>query len=128
MKKSFLVFALAGLLSLPSVVLAEASWYGSIRAGWQNDETQGLANYGSRWGIKGSSEVSDGLAAVYQFEDSIDVTNANATHPAGRLSYVGLSGGFGTITLGHIWKAGYNHFGGIVESLFGTAMLKHLAA
>ncbi len=77
-----------------------------------------MANYGSRWGIKGSSEVSDGLAAVYQFEDSINVTNANAKHPAGRVSYVGLSGGFGTITLGHTWKAGYNHFGGIVDQSF----------
>ena len=77
-----------------------------------------MKNYGSRWGIKGSSEVSDGLAAVYQFEDSIDVTNANKTHQSGRVSYVGLSGGFGTITLGHIWKAGYNHFGGIVDQSF----------
>ena len=29
----------------------------------------------------------------------------------GRLSYVSLSGGFGTITVGQIWSASYNHYG-----------------
>ena len=30
--------------------------------------------------------------------------------PGGRLSYVSLSGGFGTITLGQIWSASANHY------------------
>ena len=31
----------------------------------------------SRWGIKGTSEVSEGLTAVYNFESKINTTNAS---------------------------------------------------
>ena len=35
--------------------------------------------------------------------------------PGGRLSFVSLSGGFGTITLGQIWSASANHYGFAVD-------------
>ena len=35
---------------------------------------------------------------------------------SGRLSYVGLSGGFGSVTLGQIWSASYNSFGAITDN------------
>jgi len=120
MKKLLTVSLLGVLLSIPSVVFAEASWYGSIRAGIASSDADGdgqaetgVANFGSRWGIQGSNEVSEGLTAVYTYETGIDVTDAS--QGAGRLSYIGLSGGFGTVTVGHIWGAAYNHFGGIVD-------------
>ena len=133
MKKLITVSLLGVLLSIPSVVFAEASWYGSIKTGIQSSPSvtteadpdatppvtevktteTGVADFGSRWGIRGSSEVSEGLTAVYNYETAIDSTDASAGD--GRLSYVGLSGGFGTITIGHIWGAAYNHFGGIVD-------------
>ena len=72
-----------------------------------------MADFASRWGIQGSSEVSEGLTAVYRYERKID--SSDASDPGGRLSYVGLSGGFGTITVGQVWGAAYNHFGGIVD-------------
>ena len=110
-------------LSLPSVVLAEASWYGSLRAGWESNAAgqAGVVDNGSRWGIKGSSEVSEGLSAVYRFETKIDSSNAGS--PGGRLSYVGLSGGFGTLTIGQVWSAAYNHIGGIIDTphKYGTS-------
>ena len=92
MKKLLTVVCLSGLLSVPSVVFAEASWYGSLRAGIQSSSTTGVADYytTSRWGIMGSSEVSEGLTAVYRFEHRINA--ANATQPSGRLSYVGTVG------------------------------------
>ena len=115
MKKLFTVSLLGVLLSIPSVVFAEASWYGSIRTGVESNDSNntGVADFGSRWGIQGSSEVSEGLSAVYRYERKIDSTDAS--DPGGRLSYVGLSGGFGTITVGQVWGAAYNHFGGIVD-------------
>ena len=115
MKKLFTVSLLAGLLSMPSIVLAEATLYGAIHTGVENDASgmTGVADFGSRWGIKGSNEVSEGLSAVYQYERNLDSTDAS--DPGGRLSYVGLSGGFGTITVGQLWGAAYNHFGGIVD-------------
>ena len=102
--------------------------YGSIRTGIESapidtaaagaatvdyKQKTGVADFYSRWGIQGSSEVSEGLTAVYKYETAIDSSSAGAG--AGRLSYVGLSGGFGTITVGHLWNAAYSHFGGIVD-------------
>ena len=123
MKKMLMVSLLGVLLSIPSTVFAQASWYGSIRTGISSEPDlnefsipipakTGVADFASRWGIQGSSEVSEGLTAVYRYERSID--SSDASEPDGRLSYVGLSGGFGTVTIGKIWGAAYNHFGGIV--------------
>ena len=124
MKKSFLVFALAGLLSLPSVVLAEASWYGRIDVNWKNapagdDKSKsysGVTSNGSRWGVKGSNELSDGLTAVYQFEAGINAANADTGKDNGRLSYAGLSGGFGTLVVGKVNAAAYGHAGVVVNN------------
>ena len=131
MKKLLTVSLLGVLLSIPSVVFAEASWYGSIRAGIESDDSNnsGVAGFASRWGIRGSSEVSEGLTAVYQYERGFDSTNATES-AQGRVSYVGLSGGFGTVSVGHIWAAAYNHFGGIVDQAqwygsAGPANLRH---
>ena len=115
MKKLLTVSLLGVLLSIPSVVFAEASWYGSIRTGIESNDSNntGVIDLASRWGIQGSNEVSEGLTAVYRYERKID--SAIADDPGGRLSYIGLSGGFGTVTIGQIWNATYNHFGGIVD-------------
>ena len=101
---------------MPSVVFAEATWYGSLRGGLESSSGSDLKFFdgGSRWGIKGSNEVSDGLTAVYNFEHSISTTNAGL--PGGRLAYAGLSGGFGTLTLGQVWSASYNSVGAITDT------------
>ena len=74
----------------------------------------------SRWGIKGLSEISDGLSAVYRFEQKINSAKANQSGGSadGRLSFVGLSGGFGTITVGQIWSASFNSVGAITDNSF----------
>ena len=200
MKKLLITVCLSGLLSVPSAVLgaemAGASLYGSFRAGLKfgGDEDTAVANFGSRWGIKGSHEVSEGLTASYKYEGTIVTTNAEfgggeghshggyfavssgvfsttpddddtSVHtnkcsdgsnaytldtegmyqsvdaesdeaipgatdvicgnwfdkvtdnggPGGRLSYISLSGGFGTITAGQIWSASANHYGFAVD-------------
>ena len=119
MKKLLTVVCLSGLLSVPSVVFAEASWYGSLRAGIISNDTAGVSDGfkgfpTSRWGIKGSSEVSEGLTAVYRFEQKIDA--AEAAQTVGRLSYVGLSGGFGTLTIGQVWSASFNSVGAFFDN------------
>ena len=105
-------------LSAPSVVFAEASWYGSLRGGLHSG-SGGDGQFfdgGSRWGIKGSAEASEGLTAVYRFEHKISTTDGG--QPGGRLAYAGLSGGFGTITVGQIWNAAYNHAGAITDKSY----------
>ena len=106
----------SAVLCLPPAVLAQASWYGSIRAGIADEGGTSVSDNDSRWGIRGSSEVAEGLTAVYRFEHGIDATNA--AQDTGRLSYVGLSGGFGTITIGQVWSATSNSFGAITDRSF----------
>ena len=85
--------------------------YGSFRAllGSTDGHTT-LGDSFSRWGIKGSSEVSEGLTAVYHYEEALDLGTATLSD-GNRLSYVGLSGGFGSISAGRLWSATYNHTG-----------------
>ena len=68
-------------------------------------------SFSSRWGIKGSSEVSEGLTAVYKFETRIGQGDT-ASQGTNQL-YTGLSGGFGSLTLGKQSGAAYNHSGAI---------------
>ena len=76
-----------------------------------------MQSNGSRWGVKGSNEVSEGLTAVYRYEAALDLSSAElGENGAGRLSSVGLSGGFGTVTLGHIYSASYNHVGALTDN------------
>ncbi len=109
------ILVFAGVLSVPSAVFAEASWYGSLRAGV--DSTGGnisVMDVGSRLGIKGSAEAGEGLTAVYKFEHGVNT--ADTAWGGGRLGYVGLSGGFGSVTIGQIWSASYNSFGAVVDN------------
>ena len=107
--------ALAGALCVPTVVLAEATWYGSLRAGVESsDGNIAVRDGNSRWGIKGSAEAGEGLTVVYRFEHGISTEDASLS--SGRLSYVGLSGGFGTLTVGNIWNAAYNAVGVITDN------------
>ena len=102
-----------GGLSIPSAVLADEhggpTLYGYIATGWSSDDKVGVWDGFSRWGLKGENEVSEGLSAVYKFETKIN--SANADLAGGRLSYVGLSGGFGTVALGQVWSAANSHVG-----------------
>ena len=101
---------------MPSIVFAEASWYGSIRSGVEFGGGMDARHVdaGSRFGVKGSSEVAEGLTANYNFEHKI--SSGNAGLPGGRLSYVGLSGGFGSLSIGQIWSASYNSAGAITDN------------
>ena len=137
------------------------SLYGSFRAGitFGSGDSK-VSDYASRWGIKGSSEVSEGLTAAFKYETKITVNNAESGGGAGhshaevvatetgdppveihghaktdddggtggRLSYVSLSGGFGSLTVGQIWSASGVHYGFAVDpSLwFGSFGGSHL--
>ena len=100
-------------MSVPSVIFADASWYGSLRGGVElgGDADGRFSTTGSRWGIKGSTEVSEGLSAVYLFETRVG-SGAAASQGTNQL-YAGLSGGFGSLTLGKFHNAAYNGAGSI---------------
>jgi predicted porin len=121
MKKSLIALAIAGVVAAPAfAATSNVDIYGQFRvsvdhlsglsstspSGWgMNDET-------SRIGLKGSEDLGGGLKAIYQWETGFDPgtngslsTGTVATTAAGGLgtqrnTFVGLSGGFGTVLAG----------------------------
>ena len=72
----------------PSVVLGAemsgASLYGSFRTGLSfGDGDASVDDFTSRWGFKGSHEVSEGLTASYKYESKFNTTNAESSGGAG---------------------------------------------
>ena len=122
MKKQLIAVGLAGLLTIPAVSfgaeMAGPSLYGSFRTGIIfGDGDSNVSDIVSRWGIKGSHEVSEGLTASYKYEAKMNTTSAASagSDPGGRLSQISLSGGFGTVSLGQIWSASAIHYGFAVD-------------
>ncbi len=66
----------------------------------------------SRWGLRGTEDLGGGMSAVFALESGFDIsTGANANPAAqgntlfGRQAFVGLAGGFGTVSLGRQYTA-----------------------
>lgn len=58
---------------------------------------------GSRWGLRGSEDLGNGLRANFQLESGFLATNGNSAQGRrlfGRAAWVGVSGGFGDLRLG----------------------------
>lgn len=58
---------------------------------------------GSRWGLRGAESLGGGLNAVFTLENGFDSSNAALGQGGllfGRQAYVGLTGGFGALTVG----------------------------
>ena len=83
MKKQLIAVGLAGLLAIPTVSfsaeMAGASLYGSFRTGLSfGSGDASVGDFTSRWGFKGSHEVSEGLTASYKYEAKMNTTNAES--------------------------------------------------
>ena len=113
MKKSILALAVAGALAIPFAAQADTILYGSARVSVDyNDELNliqippidsdgnwDVVNNSSRLGVLGSEDLGGGLSAVYRYEFGVDMTEGG-NWDSNRPKYVGLKGGFGTLTIG----------------------------
>jgi len=103
MKKTLIAAGIAAVVAAPAV-MADTTVYGVMNMAVQsidngtNDQTE-VESTGSRWGIKGSEDLGNGMAAIYQIESAVD--NDSAQSVGGRNTFVGLKGGFGTVLLGN---------------------------
>ena len=62
-----------------------------------------IGETGSRWGLKGSEDLGGGMKAIFQLENGFAADNGNFQQLGrmfGRQAYVGVAGGFGTVTFG----------------------------
>ncbi len=114
MKKSLIALAIAATAAAPMAASAAshgasgATVYGSFRADLvSNGGDLDISDGGSRYGVKGSHDLGNGLTGVYRIELKAKTDTANFPE-GGRLSYVGIAGGFGTVALGQQWTPYYN--------------------
>ncbi|PID66844.1 MAG: hypothetical protein CR975_00925 [Gammaproteobacteria bacterium] len=107
MKKSIVALAVlaAGLAQADGTTL-----YGSVRMAYtydskgsikaninenKNKSTSKFGDNGSRFGIKGSDDLGNGLSAFYKYENRIGKGHAETNK-----LYAGLEGGFGKVSIG----------------------------
>lgn len=119
MKKSLIAFAV--LSAFASVASAQSSvvLYGIVDAGTSHMSNQsatsgkkfsldssGLSS--SRWGLKGTEDLGNGLKANFQLESSVQVDTGVGGTLFDRIATVGLSGNFGTVNLGRQTNLAYD--------------------
>ncbi|MEY3614027.1 MAG: hypothetical protein RJB14_3749 [Pseudomonadota bacterium] len=104
MKKSLIALA---VLAASGTAFAQSTvtLYGVVDAGFINDGTDtkyaGTGVNGTpRLGFKGVEDLGGGLKAVFQVETGLNSGKETATSIGDRGAFVGIAGGFGTVTLG----------------------------
>jgi len=110
MQKKLLALAIAGALSAPLAAQAQnVQIYGVLKPSVDfvdNGDTKGttMQDNNSRLGFKGSEDLGGGLKAIFQIESAINFPERDGTL-ARRDSWVGISGGFGSIVVGNMFPA-----------------------
>ena len=135
MNKKLIAAAVSAAVVAPVAAYGEATVYGNITnaiklvsAGKNAVDSDGnpfedstnLATLGSRLGVKASSDLGNGLTASAKLELGVESDTNNGSDPFDktRIATVGLSGGFGSVTLGQQWSAYFNTFGTLVSPTY----------
>ena len=117
MKKHLFFLAASTACAAPAFAQNSVTLYGLIDEGLNyTNNVQGGHNYelasgdvqGSRWGLKGTEDLGNGLKAVFQLENGFDVNSGRlgqSSRMFGRQAFVGLSSDAGTVTLGRQYDA-----------------------
>ncbi len=117
MNKTLIAAAVSAAIMAPMAAQADVTVYGRINnaldfndPGGDADSTTDVTNVGSRFGIKASADLGNGLTATARYEWGTTTDHDDADLST-RLGVVGLSGGFGSVTVGQQWNAFYNIVG-----------------
>jgi len=129
MQKKLIALAVAGIMAAPMAAqAASAEVYGKVRLSvgvvGNDDETANaedsklnVASHNSRFGIKGSEDLKNGMKAIYQFETEADFDDDNSDQKlfdSMRDTYVGVKGDFGTVKVGRM-NSPYKNAAGKVD-------------
>jgi predicted porin len=113
MQKKLIALAVAGMASTAAFAQSNVTIYGllqpsydfmSIKGGAGATGDIGNMTYNnSRIGFKGEEALGNGLKAIFQIESKVDLVDRgdDAGGLADRDSFVGLAGGFGSLTFGN---------------------------
>jgi predicted porin len=138
MKKSIFVLATLGGFAAVAHGQSSVTLYGIVDEGFNiNSNSGGSRLYnlssgvmqGSRWGLRGTEDLGDGLKAIFVLENGFDA-NTGAAKPGGlefgRQAYVGLSSQAGTVTLGRQYDSVVDNVGPLsVSTQWGGSIAAH---
>ena len=124
MNKKLLALAVSAAVMAPVAAQADVTVYGRINNALDFNSTDGaesktdISNVSSRFGIKASSDLGNGMTASARYEFAT-VTDKELPNPADlRIGTVGISGGFGSITVGNQWSAFYDIVGTHIDPTY----------
>ena len=147
MKKSIFAVAVASALTF-GAAQAETVLYGSIRYDYENKKTElskdddgefvvnnnakrlsNLSDAGSRIGLKGSEDLGNNNAVIYNLEWGFDGMAQEGGSFKNRLALLGLTGDWGTFTAGRQYNPFYNVIvdGTVVDSFNGSSVISSAA-
>jgi predicted porin len=113
MNRTFVVAALATLVSGAAMAQSSVTVYGRLNLTLESQDANGVKtkvmnNNSSRIGFKGTEDLGGGLKAGFVLESGMSPdTGAAAASFWGRQSEVNLSGGFGTLRAGNFVSEAY---------------------
>lgn len=114
MNRKLIAVAVAGVVAAPAAY-ADISAYGRInnRIAISDNDDIDMQTSGSRFGFKGSGDIGNGMSAFarYEFGTTTDTSAGGGSGINRRLAFVGLSGPFGSVSLGQQWSAYFQNFG-----------------
>lgn len=117
MNKKLIAIAVAAAFA-PAAAMADATVYGRVHVSLDsvsgiaaNKNNLALNSNSSRFGVKGGTDLDGGLKAMFQLESGVNsaggtVPDGNGGNATGQVfsnardMYIGLSGGFGSVTAG----------------------------
>lgn len=129
--KTLLACALAAGLVGTAQAQSNVVLYGLVDLGYGYSKTDGSkalnsvdssTSAGSRWGLRGSESLGNGLKLNFQLESGFEADTGNRAQGGrmfGRAAWTSLSGAFGEVRLGRQDTLGFNWSGAI--SPFGTS-------
>jgi predicted porin len=119
---------MAGIVAAPMAAQADLGAYGSMRIGLQHLDTKGnseltVRGYGSRFGLKGESDLGNGMTGfgAYEFQVATEASNTADNNPQAaaitrRKAYAGIKGDFGSVRVGQDYHTFYSHVVGPLDN------------
>ena len=116
MHKKLIAAAVAGALAAP-VAVADVAVSGSIRTGVEYTGSEWVvADNFSRLRFKASSDLGNGQSAFMNYEFRVNSAQGSiVTGNTQRLSYVGIKGDWGQLSMGSQWSTLFNTVGTFID-------------
>ena len=124
MNKKLIAAAVASAVIAPVASQADATVYGRInnaidlKSPDTGDGTTEISDVSSRFGVKASADIGNGLTANGKYEFATVTDNSESGVSGTRVATVGLSGSFGRVDIGNQWSAYFDTVGTLISPTY----------